>query len=231
MTPNYTIPPRLPGGSIGSIFPPDGLFTRYEYFTNKPLTEPINTMPGDSSEVKIESDHGTKRKRTDRTGNFYDTLNLEPSYLQTRATSAIEMFRDIQEGKILGTKLPSTPLEGPSNYMAWYVNIKLSLRQHGVWPVISGLERLDEGHPLYVWYERMIYHAMTLIWLSVSDGFKEQYPHFGEALMHDGGPDWDHSGDPGLALTLIGDVCRNPDYTRDGRNDLNEDEDDDRSGL
>jgi hypothetical protein len=184
-------------------------------------------MPGDSSEVKIESDHGTKRKRTDRTGNFYDTLNFEPSYLQTRTTSAIEMFRDIQEGKILGTKLPSTPLEGSSNYMAWYVNIKLSLRQHGVWPVISRLERLDEGHPLYVWYERMIYHAMTLIWLSVSDGFKEQYPHFGEALMHDGGPDWDHSGDPGLALTLIGDVCRNPDYTRDRRNDLTEDEDDD----
>jgi hypothetical protein len=39
------------------------------------------------------------------------------------------------------------------------------------------------------------------------------------------------SSNPGLASTLIGEVCRNPDYTRDGRNDLNEDEDDDRWGL
>lgn len=36
------------------------------------------------------------------------------------------------------------------------------------------------------------------------------------------------SSNPGLAFTLIGNECRN---TRDGRNDLNEDEDDDRWGL
>jgi hypothetical protein len=74
--------------------------------------------------------------------------------------------------------LPSVRLKDHTNFEAWNINVELKLRMHQVWPLVGGFGRfslvpLDVDHELYVWYERMVDVAISIIYASVSPEIRE----------------------------------------------------------
>jgi hypothetical protein len=89
-----------------------------------------------------------------------------------RTVRCIKAFLDNENDKH-HIALPSVRLKDHTNFSDWRINVELKLRMHQAWCLVEGmvgksLAPLDEDHELYVWYERMVDVALSIIYASVS---------------------------------------------------------------
>ncbi|KAJ5212435.1 uncharacterized protein N7498_004081 [Penicillium cinerascens] len=135
--------------------------TTYTYFMNTDKEpehqESLNeTVP--APKPKTKPTKPTKEQETERTVRY------------------VKAFLDNQHDKHI-ISLPSIKLKDHTNFREWRANVELRLRMHQVWYLFeactyyqdnSRIKPLDKDHELYVWYERMVDVAISIIFVSVS---------------------------------------------------------------
>lgn len=93
-----------------------------------------------------------------------------------RTVRYVKAFLDNQNDKHI-ISLPSIKLKDHTNWREWRANVELRLRMHQVWYVFeacsyyadnSQIMPLEKDHELYVWYERMVDVAISILFVSVS---------------------------------------------------------------
>lgn len=96
-----------------------------------------------------------------------------------KTLSYVQAFLDTTKDKHK-IELPAVRLRDHTNFHEWQLNVELRLRMHQVWFLFRGLQEREkvtpvpEDHELYVWYERMVDVATSIIYSSVSAEVRKQ---------------------------------------------------------
>jgi hypothetical protein len=97
----------------------------------------------------------------------------------TETLRYVQAFLDTTKDKHK-IELPTVRLRDHTNFREWQVTVELRLRMHQVWFLFRGLvdgekvTPVPEDHELYVWYERMVDVAASIIYSSVSAEVRKQ---------------------------------------------------------
>ncbi|KAJ5787987.1 Dipeptidyl-peptidase 5 [Penicillium paradoxum] len=129
-----------------------------------------------------------------------DASLLESMAEQARTVKHVKFFMGDSHDKHF-IPVEVVTLTGHENYAVWFAGMTLLLRQHSVWPLTVGdLKPLAPSHPLYMWYERMLDCAVSLIYANVSNEIRKSRCFLHSVATND--PDelmahiWVHYGGP-----------------------------------